>query len=287
MSDLMPSRRRGRRTALAARTARIGTAVAAALAVAASLTAASTASAAPSPRAPGKASAKASAGTCDAFGTIPMGKYYVNNNLWGQDSGQGWQCAWDTHRSGDTIGWGTEWQWSGVSHEVKSFTSAVLGWHWGWQSDATELPVRLSDNRSVRTSWRYAVSPDPGTMNVAYDLWLHDRVAEDWEDQPTDEVMIWTYRSGGAGPLGRKTGTVNIGGATWDLYQGDIGWKVHSFVRTSNTTSVDLDLNDFLRALQQRGSVSPAKYLSSVQAGTEVFTGAGRLDTSAYSVDVG
>jgi len=259
-------------------TIRTGTAVAAALAVAASLTAASAASAAP---------AAPAAQTCEAFGTIALGKYYVNNNLWGQDSGQGRQCAWDTYRNGDTIGWGTEWEWSGAAHEVKSFTSTVLGWHWGWRSDATELPVRLSDNRPVRTSWRYAVSADPGTMNVAYDLWLHDRVAEDWEDQPTDEVMIWTYRSGGAGPLGQKTGTVRIGGATWDLYQGDIGWKVHSFVRTSNTTSVDLDLNDFLRALRDRGSVGPEKYLSSVEAGTEVFTGKGRLDTSAYSVDVG
>lgn len=284
MSDRTTPRRGGQRTARIG-AARIGTAVAAALTVAASLTTASPTAAAASaaPAAPAAAAAQ----TCEAFGTIPMGKYYVNNNLWGQDSGQGRQCAWDTHRSGDTIGWGTEWEWSGVSHEVKSFTSAVLGWHWGWRSGDTELPVRLSDGRPVRTSWNYTVSSAPGTMNVAYDLWLHDKVAEDWEDQPTDEVMIWTYRSGGAGPLGQKTGTVNVGGATWDLYQGDIGWKVHSFVRTANTTSVRLDLNDFLRVLQQRGSVGSAKYLSSVQAGTEVFTGRGRLDTSAYSVDVG
>ncbi|GAA2397566.1 hypothetical protein GCM10010420_24490 [Streptomyces glaucosporus] len=276
MNDRTPRTRR-RRSRTGTRTA---TAVAAALAVAASLTATSTAStASAAPAAP-------AASTCEAFGTIPMGKYYVNNNLWGQNSGQGRQCAWDTYRSGDTVGWGTEWEWSGAQHEVKSFTSTVLGWHWGWQSDATELPVRLSANRPVVTSWDYTVSANPGTMNVAYDLWLHDKAAEDWEDQPTDEVMIWTYRSGGAGPLGQKTGTVTVGGATWDLYQGDIGWKVHSFVRTSNTTSVDLDLNAFLRELQRRGSLASTKYLSSVQAGTEVFAGKGRLDTTAYSVDV-
>jgi hypothetical protein len=29
------------------------------------------------------------------------------------------------------------------------------------------------------------------------------------------------------------------------------------------------------------------KYLSSVESGTEIFTGQGRLDTSAYTVTVG
>ncbi|MFC9636004.1 hypothetical protein ACFTY8_44130 [Streptomyces mirabilis] len=34
--------------------------------------------------------------TCGAFDTVTMGKYCVNNNLWGQDDGTGTQCVWDT-----------------------------------------------------------------------------------------------------------------------------------------------------------------------------------------------
>ncbi|GAA2458163.1 GH12 family glycosyl hydrolase domain-containing protein [Streptomyces macrosporus] len=75
-------------------------------------------------------------------------------------------------------------------------------------------------------------------------------------------------------------------GATWDLHQGDIGRKAHSSVRTSNTASVDPDPDDFLQAREDRGSPSPTEYLSGVEAGTEVFTGRARLDTTAYSVDV-
>lgn len=222
--------------------------------------------------------------TCEPFGAIVMGKYWLNNNLWGHDSGSGSQCISDT-RSGSTIGWNTTWNWSGQSNQVKSFDSAVLGWHWGWRTGGTELPVQLSANRDVFTDWRYRVSGG-GTMNVAYDLWLHSIPNPDWPNNPTDEVMIWLYRSGGAGPLGTFQGTVTIAGTNWDLYRGNIGWNVFSFVRRSNTTAATLHLQDFLNNLVSRGWMSNTKYLSSIQAGTEVFIGSGRLDTDAYTADI-
>ncbi len=70
------------------------------------------------------------------------------------------------------------------------------------------------------TDWRFRVSGG-GTMNVAYDLWLHDMPNPDWQN--------------------------NLVGRGW----------------TSNT-----------------------KYLSSIQAGTGVFTGNGQLDTDAYTADI-
>lgn len=239
----------------------------------------------------GMPSTASAAHTCAAYETITQGKYYVNNNLWGQDNGNGWQCAWDTYQSGDTIGWGTSWDWTskaGQNSSVKSYTSSVLGWHWGWKTQNTQLPTQLSANRPVRTSWNFNVTQNNvNTLNVAYDLWLHDIPNPDWQSQPTDEVMIWLYTAGGAGPVGSKVATLNVGGASWDLYQGDIGWKVHSFVRTSNTTSANLNLADFTNALVNRGSIANSKYLSSVQAGTEVFNGRGQLDTNSYTVTVG
>ncbi len=48
------------------------------------------------------------AGTCTAFGEgSTSSKYWINNNLWGQDSGSGWQCVWDGYVSGSALGWGT------------------------------------------------------------------------------------------------------------------------------------------------------------------------------------
>ena len=108
-----------------------------------------------------------------------------------------------------------------------------------------------------------------------------------WEMRiPSDEVMVWLYHGGGVSPVGSKVATVTIDGTSWDLWEGNVGWQVHSFVRTSNTNSQSLNLMDFYNTLISRG-LSSSKYLISVESGTEIFTGAGQLDTTAYSVNVG
>jgi hypothetical protein len=225
---------------------------------------------------------------CGDFETIEQGKYWLNNNVWGQDSGTGWQCVHDSPPAQEgTIAWGTNWEWSGEPTSVKSFVSSVLGWHWSPIEPDTGLPVQLSSGTPVNTVWDYQVSDNPGTMNVAYDLWLHSINNPGSSDDPTDEIMIWPYRSGGAGPIGETVATVEIGGATWELHEGNIGWDVYSFVRTENTESVEFNLMDFLTYLVENRGLDANKYLNSVQAGTEVFTGAGSLETSRYATDVG
>ncbi|WP_436523139.1 GH12 family glycosyl hydrolase domain-containing protein [Actinoplanes sp. HUAS TT8] len=224
---------------------------------------------------------------CTDYAALVRGKYWVNNNVWGRADGTGSQCVWENGLSGDNLSWGTSWTWAGDTTKVKSYASAVLGWHWGWKTTGTGLPVQLSAGKAVKASWNFTVTQKTSNiMNVSYDLWFHKIGNADWSDQPTDEVMVWLYKSGGAGPVGTKQATVTVGGTTWDLYKGNIGWDVYSFVRTSNTTSADLNLTDFTNDLAGRGWLDKTKYLSSVQAGTEVFTGSGQLDTSAYSVKI-
>ncbi|WP_229073116.1 cellulose binding domain-containing protein [Actinoplanes sp. DH11] len=225
---------------------------------------------------------------CADYAALIRGKYWVNNNVWGKADGTGSQCVRENGLSGDKLSWGTSWNWAGDTTKVKSYASAVLGWHWGWKTTGTGLPIRLSDGKPVDTAWNFQVTQTTaGIMNVAYDLWLHDIANPDWQHNPTDEVMVWLHRTGGAGPVGTKQATVTVAGTTWDLYRGNIGWNVYSFVRTANTSSAALNLTDFTDDLVARGWLARDKYLSSVQAGPEIFTGSGRLDTSAYSVTIG
>ncbi|WP_256725949.1 hypothetical protein [Streptomyces sp. IMTB 2501] len=66
---------------------------------------------------------------CAAFDTITLGKYYVNNNLWGQDKGVGTQCVWANSAKGK-------------DSDVKSYAGSLVGRHWGRKVDkaATGLP---------------------------------------------------------------------------------------------------------------------------------------------------
>jgi len=220
--------------------------------------------------------------TRTAYASITQNKYWINNNLWGISGATGWQGIWDTCTSGNTIGWGTDWNWSGTSNQVKSYASAVLGWHWGWKITGTGLPVQISANKNVTCAWNYRVTPGQ-TIDVSYDLFAHALANPGYADQPTEEIMIWLYKAGGAGPIGGVDSTTSIGGASWEVHKGSTGtWNVYSYVRTTNATSATLNLMDFLKDLVNKGWMSSSHYLTSIEAGTEVFVGTGRLDTDNY-----
>ena len=221
--------------------------------------------------------------------TIIVGKYWINNNWWGANEGSGTQSIWSTCQQGDLIGWGSSWNWTGTANAVKSFASAVFGWQWGWKVTNTGLPVQISSGKKINCGWDFTFTNAPGSANVAYDIWVHSIAMAGTNDDPTDEIMVWLYRANGAGPIGTRMATVTIAGTSWDLYRGAITdssgrtrWNVFSFVRTANATTAVLNMMDFMNDLSTRGWMSSAKYVSSVQAGTEVFTGTGQLDTKGF-----
>src|SRR5450755_1177747 len=222
---------------------------------------------------------------------IPMGKYYLFSNLWGANSGTGKQCIWDVSNNDSNIAWGTSWNWSGQGG-VKSYNSAVLGWHWQKQTpaDSTGLPLQLSAHQPVKTAWTYAINQNGSSaiFNVAYDLWLHT-MPNPAADNPSDEVMLWLYKQGNIHPVGTPVATVNMDGATWTLWEGArSSWQVHTFVRNGNTSGTQaLSLNDFLDYLVVQRGLSSTKYLTGVEAGSEVWSGNAELDTSSYATDAG
>jgi len=222
---------------------------------------------------------------------ISMGKYYLFNNIWGANTGTGEQCIWDVANNGSSIGWSTRWNWSG-QFQVKSYDSVVLGWHWQKQTTTylTGLPQKLSSNQPVKTNWTYNITQiGPNTtFNIAYDLWLHT-ISNPNQDNPSDEVMLWLYEQGGVHPVGSPVATVNMDGTSWTLWEGSRNtWQVHTFVRSTNTTAAQsFNLSDFLNYLVSNRGLSSAKYLTGVEAGSEVWLGNAELDTSSYSTDVG
>ncbi len=218
---------------------------------------------------------------------ITVGKYWLNDNWWGAEGASGTQCVWDTCSSGNTIGWGTSWDWSGGSaSQVKSFGSVVLGWHWGWELQNTGLPFQLSENPDVTCGWTYTVDAT-GTFNVTYDLFTSSD--PEGAGDPSEEIMILLRDvDGSAGGLGSLVAEVSVAGTNWRLYDGSNGsWSVYQFIRTANAeTGATFNLMDFLNDLIARGLLSADKHLLSIQAGTEVFQGSGRLDTSSFYCNI-
>ena len=234
---------------------------------------------------------------CDDQASIQLGKYRVLNNLWGVGRTHltGEQCIWTTCDSPPAIAWGTDYSWlGGPAGQVESYTAALLGWHFSTIDPTSGLPLRLAEQRDITCTWNYRLSPDqPSSQNVAYDIWLGVGDSPTGASVPSDEVMIWLQRSGAAGPIGGvPKQTVDVSGAQWTLHEGDAGdiaggrgWRVHTFLRTSNTPCAALNLREFFELLIDQG-LDANKYVWGIEAGSEIFNAAGKLETDYYACEL-
>ncbi|HET9929179.1 MAG TPA: hypothetical protein VFQ35_00765, partial [Polyangiaceae bacterium] len=213
----------------------------------------------------------------------------------------GSQCSWSTCNGDSGISWGTEYDWrGGPAGQVTSYAAVILGWHFSTIPADSGLPVMIGDHRAIDCSWSFNVKPTaPSTQNVAYDIWLSPDPAPTGSTRPTDEVMVWLYRSGPASPIGGTVvDTLSLPSGDFALSEGRNGpsgdtfvagvngWNVHSFVRTGSQPCSDLNLADFFDFLIEKYGVDPAKYVIGIEAGTEVFSGAGTLTTDHFSCNL-
>jgi len=231
--------------------------------------------------------------SCSDGASIQLGKYRVLNNLWGMSHTGvvGSQCAWSTCGTESGISWGTEYNWAGgPAGQVTSYTAAILGWHFSTINPDSGLPVQLASRTNIDCSWSFKLDQTKASIqNVAYDIWLSPEANPVGNTRPTDEVMIWLFNSGGASPIGGSAvDTLSLPSGNFALSEGSNNgaWQVHSFVRTGTAECTDLNLNDFFDFLVQKRGLDAQKYVIGIEAGTEVFSGAGTLTTNHYSCDV-
>lgn len=115
--------------------------------------------------------------------------------------------------------------------------------------------------------------------DVSYDLWLAPSVGANNQY----EIMIWLGSYGGAGPISSTynsagnavpVATPTILGTKWNLFKGPNGdTTVFSFVAPSNQGNFEGDLKLFFNYLTSSQGVSTSAVVTSLQAGTEPFTG--------------
>ena len=176
------------------------------------------------------------------------------------------------------MGWSWDWKNSNPN-DVKAYPSIITGWQFSNNmTSGSGLPTRIWDDKNINTSVNYSLSAN-GNYNAAYDVWFHSTNALTGTSTPSDELMVW-LNSTNAWPLGSYVETATVGGTTWKLYRGThpSGWNVYSFVRTSNTSSSSLNLKDFINhVVYYKNWMSNSRYVTSVQFGTEIFTGSGRM----------
>ncbi len=135
---------------------------------------------------------------------------------------------------------------------------------------------------SLATTARITV-PSTGSWDAAYDVWLDPTPRVDGQNTGA-EIMVWVNHLGPPQPVGSKVGTVSLAGATWDVWFGNIGWNVISYVRQQTTTQFDATLRPFVDDAIARGHVQSGWFLTSVQFGFEPWVGGPGLAVEQFSV---
>ncbi|MBN2536001.1 MAG: hypothetical protein JXB88_24185 [Spirochaetales bacterium] len=196
---------------------------------------------------------------CGEWDKWETGDYIIYNNIWGD--GAGTQCIWAESYSN----WGVTADHPDTSG-VKSYPNV-----------SKEINRAISSISSLSSSFNVTV-PGNGSYATTYDIWA---------DNDQYEIMIWVNKTGAVGPIAgswddngnpiAEETNVSVGGHTWNVYKGNIGFTVISFVRTSNTSSGTVDVKALLNWIRNKGWFGDVT-VGKAQFGFEITSSSGGMD---------
>ncbi|MGA9127499.1 MAG: RICIN domain-containing protein, partial [Terracidiphilus sp.] len=192
--------------------------------------------------------------SCSRYETYTENNYNLFTDEWGATSGQ---CVYANSS--------TNW-WSVANYSGGSGVQAYP------DSEISLGNVNLSSLSSVNSSFNFSVTSGAPYYDAAYDLWTNGNV---------DEVMVWEQWKGN-GPIASSYNcnqlgvggcpfatNVEIDGVTYDVFQGNTGHNVVSFLRTSQASSGTVNLLDLMNWLANEGRLE-SKTFSTADFGFEI-----------------
>ncbi|HUO57781.1 MAG TPA: hypothetical protein VMV05_06355 [bacterium] len=219
--------------------------------------------------------------SCAQYASVTIGSYVVITNYWSQGSCPGSQCVTANTSTG---AWGVT-QFTGTcAPDVASYPAIYAGCHFGQCSPGTNMPILVSNVNCATSSWNFSAS-NSGSYDIAYDIWFGTSTNT---SSHSAELMIWLNYLGNAPPAGTlQASNVSIGGYTFDIYEGNIGWNYIAYLITGNVTSVtNLDIKAFINDSVSRGYINTGWYLHAIEAGNEFRTGGAPFVTNSFSASV-
>jgi hypothetical protein len=228
--------------------------------------------------------AHADTSICAQYGSTPIqgGKYIVQNNSWG-DSTQ--QCI-NVTDTGFSV--------ASASHNKAqngapgAYPSVYAGCHYANCSTGSGLPMAVSNSQfnSIATSVSMTYPNNGSVYDASYDIWFDPTARTDGQNTGA-ELMIWLNHTGSVQPVGSRVATVSLAGGTWDVWYGNSGWNVISYVRQSATNSMNFNVSTFWNDIVSRGYGQRSWYMTSVQAGFEPWVNGTGLAVNNFSYSVG
>jgi Glycosyl hydrolase family 12 len=202
------------------------------------------------------------------FGSENLGAYTVANNMWNAGGGGISQ----TLSACSASSWFVNATVANDGGGVKTYPNS----HYMFDNSP-----QVSSLNSVTSTFAQS-SPNSGTFEDAYDIWLNGLAGSGG----ADEVMIWTENHGQI-PGGSPMASATFGGQPFTVWRGNN--NLVSFVADSNVTSGTLNLLPFFQWLINKGWESANSTLLQVDYGVELVSTNGRetFSFSDFSVNPG
>jgi hypothetical protein len=212
-------------------------------------------------------------------------KYFLYNNIWGVGSITNWtQCIYGNGPTTASFGWRWNWPDGGNPDSVKAYPGSederfqLFG---SSDADQRQQEHRREMGLLRKRPKRYRLSNREGKRRLGH---LGRR---NGGGAHTYEIMVWPYYWGYTSHFGTKIATVSIAGHPWNVYYTNApGWNYYAFKRTSNATSLEFNMRSFFDWLRSQNRINASHWIQTIEAGSEVKFGQGRVDTSSYYATV-
>jgi hypothetical protein len=231
--------------------------------------------------------------SCSNWRFISSGDTAVENNIWGyrRATFTDWhQCIGiGTTPTGDTVARWT-WDWKNEpASGIKAYPEIIYGKKPAKPSTNTKLPIKVQDIQEMTLDLDY-VTAGTGEYQMLIDLWITSTAnADTWDTPPvTREIMINIEKSNYCHPI-PLCELYTIGGRPWGVHIGNYPntWQRISFSTPVPLTGNNLfDLKAFLDYLKSIGELRDDEYVSSIEFGTEVYSGQGETRVNKFRVNV-
>lgn len=225
-------------------------------------------------------------------------EFVIHTNLWGAHAMKDDVPAFrfELFKSPDSAHTLPTYQWD-ISEPFSKPIFPFVGygdrmWKKERRSTTSRLPIQLKDLGSCDLYYKLKIdeaSFRKAKGNLAVDVWLGDQATGN-DDSMRTEIMLWFDRNDQY-PVGGRNhqGTYTFGGATWDLYIGELsgtGTMVNTFIAQEPIYKGVIDFMKPLKIIKDKGWVDDSTYLGGFELGNEIYLGNGRTEIEQFHVDV-
>lgn len=224
--------------------------------------------------------ARAATPICDRYGTATVANLYVlQNNRFGTDEAQcveavGAHNGFQVTRADGSVP---------VTGPAKSFPSIYNGCYDGVCSPGTKLPMRLSAITRARTTANFIPAYQGTTYDASYHIWLDPTPRNDGINR-LEIVVRFQLAGASLQPVGSKVAAlVELAGIRWDVWVGNNGRNdVLTFTAPRQIVNWDFDVKTFTNEAVRRGLAANTWFVTSVQAGFDIWANGANLGVSCF-----